>query len=257
MSVTGSGAGPLSTPSGANGRPSSWAWGGAARCRPLPGAERQCGASLRPVSPHSLAMAAGSEEVPERLYELVVFGASGFTGQFVVEEVARTASGGELRGPLRWAVAGRNRNKLQEVLERAAERLGTDCGRVARGEAGRGGGRRPGQRAGDVTAVFVRRESGAGSGGRRAAVRCGRPGVAGRYGEADPGSAQLRGPGECWDLPCDGDPPTFQCCNAWKDLAEELDFILFIVERHRKKSLVSQRGVLVYARRCKWCSGWK
>ncbi|XP_048792550.1 saccharopine dehydrogenase-like oxidoreductase [Lagopus muta] len=124
MSVTGSGAGPLSTPSGANGRPSSWAWGGAARCRPLPGAERQCSASLRPVSLHSLAMAAGSEEAPERLYELVVFGASGFTGQFVVEEVARTASGGELRGPLRWAVAGRNRNKLQEVLERAAERLG-------------------------------------------------------------------------------------------------------------------------------------
>uniref|UniRef100_A0A8V0Y891 Saccharopine dehydrogenase-like oxidoreductase n=1 Tax=Gallus gallus TaxID=9031 RepID=A0A8V0Y891_CHICK len=69
-------------------------------------------------------MAAGSGEAAERPYELVVFGASGFTGQFVVEEVARTASGGELRGPLRWAVAGRSRNKLQEVLERAAERLG-------------------------------------------------------------------------------------------------------------------------------------
>jgi len=84
-------------------------------------------------------MAAGSGEAAERPYELVVFGASGFTGQFVVEEVARTASGGELRGPLRWAVAGRSRNKLQEVLERAAERLGTDRGRVARG-GGVGGG---------------------------------------------------------------------------------------------------------------------
>ncbi|XP_064365494.1 saccharopine dehydrogenase-like oxidoreductase [Dromaius novaehollandiae] len=60
----------------------------------------------------------------ERPYELVVFGASGFTGQFVVEEVARTAAEGELRGPLRWAVAGRSRDKLQAVLERAAERLG-------------------------------------------------------------------------------------------------------------------------------------
>lgn len=52
-------------------------------------------------------------------------------------------SGGELRGPLRWAVAGRSRNKLQEVLERAAERLGTDRGRVARGGgAGDGGSAR-------------------------------------------------------------------------------------------------------------------
>lgn len=74
--------------------------------------------------------AGGGGGAPERPYELVVFGASGFTGQFVVEEVARAAAGGELRGALRWAVAGRSREKLQAVLERAAERLGT----------GRGGG---------------------------------------------------------------------------------------------------------------------
>ncbi|NXK83235.1 SCPDL oxidoreductase, partial [Amazona guildingii] len=62
---------------------------------------------------------------PERPYELVVFGASGFTGQFVVEEeVARAAASGERRGALRWAVAGRSRQKLQAVLERAAEKLG-------------------------------------------------------------------------------------------------------------------------------------
>ncbi|KAM6271503.1 saccharopine dehydrogenase-like oxidoreductase [Spheniscus humboldti] len=66
----------------------------------------------------------GGAEAPERPYELVVFGASGFTGQFVVAEVARAAAGGELRGALRWAVAGRSREKLQAVLERAAERLG-------------------------------------------------------------------------------------------------------------------------------------
>ncbi|XP_063184963.1 saccharopine dehydrogenase-like oxidoreductase [Chroicocephalus ridibundus] len=61
---------------------------------------------------------------PGRPYELVAFGASGFTGQFVVEEVARAEAGGELRGGLRWAVAGRSREKLRAVLERAAERLG-------------------------------------------------------------------------------------------------------------------------------------
>ncbi|XP_067411331.1 saccharopine dehydrogenase-like oxidoreductase [Emydura macquarii macquarii] len=59
-----------------------------------------------------------------RPYELVVFGASGFTGQFVAEEVARVAAGDELRGSLRWAVAGRSRDKLQGVLDWAAERLG-------------------------------------------------------------------------------------------------------------------------------------
>ncbi|XP_014805886.1 PREDICTED: saccharopine dehydrogenase-like oxidoreductase, partial [Calidris pugnax] len=72
-------------------------------------------------------MAAGGDGgacAPQRPYELVVFGASGFTGQFVVEEVARAAAGGELRGGLRWAVAGRSREKLRAVLERAAERLG-------------------------------------------------------------------------------------------------------------------------------------
>ncbi|XP_072712620.1 saccharopine dehydrogenase-like oxidoreductase isoform X2 [Ciconia boyciana] len=68
--------------------------------------------------------AGGGAGAPERPYELVVFGASGFTGQFVVEEVARVAAGGELRDALRWAVAGRSREKLQAVLERAAERLG-------------------------------------------------------------------------------------------------------------------------------------
>ncbi|XP_019746773.1 saccharopine dehydrogenase-like oxidoreductase [Hippocampus comes] len=58
-----------------------------------------------------------------RPYHLVIFGASGFTGQFVVEEVARTASEGP-RGNLNWAVAGRSRQKLEQVLEQAASVLG-------------------------------------------------------------------------------------------------------------------------------------
>ncbi|NXS06754.1 SCPDL oxidoreductase, partial [Neodrepanis coruscans] len=54
-------------------------------------------------------VAAGSgTKAAERPYDMVVFGASGFTGQFVVEEVARAAAagGGEGQlccGPLRWA----------------------------------------------------------------------------------------------------------------------------------------------------------
>lgn len=105
----------------------------------------------------ALDMAAGGSSGgagEQRPYELVVFGASGFTGQFVVEEVARAASSGELRGALRWAVAGRSRTKLQEVLEQAAERLGTRRGlgagggrrRLLRWEQPRGSGRVPGPR---------------------------------------------------------------------------------------------------------------
>ncbi|XP_033860852.1 saccharopine dehydrogenase-like oxidoreductase [Acipenser ruthenus] len=58
-----------------------------------------------------------------RVYQLVIFGASGFTGQFVVEEVARNSAEGP-KGTLKWALAGRNRQKLQEVLDQAAENLG-------------------------------------------------------------------------------------------------------------------------------------
>ncbi|XP_077200408.1 saccharopine dehydrogenase-like oxidoreductase [Paroedura picta] len=59
-----------------------------------------------------------------RPFQLVVFGASGFTGQFVVEELARVAAEDELRASVRWAVAGRSKEKLRAVLERAAEKLG-------------------------------------------------------------------------------------------------------------------------------------
>ncbi|KAM4772159.1 saccharopine dehydrogenase-like oxidoreductase [Rhinophrynus dorsalis] len=65
-----------------------------------------------------------ASEVGERQYQLVIFGASGFTGQFVVEEVARLADSDEFRNPgLHWAVAGRNKAKLEEVLHKAAETL--------------------------------------------------------------------------------------------------------------------------------------
>ncbi|KAM4743909.1 saccharopine dehydrogenase-like oxidoreductase [Anableps anableps] len=59
------------------------------------------------------------ETTSSRPYHLVIFGASGFTGQFVVEEVARTASEGP-SGSLKWAVAGRSKQKLEKVLEQAA-----------------------------------------------------------------------------------------------------------------------------------------
>ncbi|XP_075059631.1 saccharopine dehydrogenase-like oxidoreductase [Mixophyes fleayi] len=59
-----------------------------------------------------------------RQYQIVIYGASGFTGQFVVEEVARVADGVDFRGQeLRWAIAGRSQKKLEEVLHKAANNL--------------------------------------------------------------------------------------------------------------------------------------
>lgn len=63
-------------------------------------------------------------ETASRPYHVIVFGATGFTGRFVVEEVARCAA--ETPGgspPLTWAVAGRSRRRLEEVLNQAAGRL--------------------------------------------------------------------------------------------------------------------------------------
>ena len=52
-------------------------------------------------------------------YDLVVFGASGYTGQFVAEEIARTVTKSRS-----WAVAGRNRKKLEAVLVEVGKHVG-------------------------------------------------------------------------------------------------------------------------------------
>lgn len=49
----------------------------------------------------------------ERKYDIIVFGASGFTGQFVVLEMANFSQTYNLT----WAIAGRNTCKLQKMLD--------------------------------------------------------------------------------------------------------------------------------------------
>ena len=53
----------------------------------------------------------------ERSYDLVLMGATGFVGRQIVASIAAQARG----SPLRWAVAGRNRAKLEQVLRDAGE----------------------------------------------------------------------------------------------------------------------------------------
>ena len=50
----------------------------------------------------------------ERIYDVVIWGASGFTGRLVVEYMCRVYG---RSGDVRWAVAGRNEQKLQQVLQ--------------------------------------------------------------------------------------------------------------------------------------------
>ena len=55
----------------------------------------------------------------EREFACVIFGASGFTGQFVANEVAKNCNGN-----FKWAVAGRNKEKLLQVLAATAKETG-------------------------------------------------------------------------------------------------------------------------------------
>ena len=58
-----------------------------------------------------------------REFDLIVFGASGFTGQFVVEEVARSW---DTDKSFKWAISGRSAKKLAQVLQTATEQTGID-----------------------------------------------------------------------------------------------------------------------------------
>lgn len=55
-----------------------------------------------------------------REYDLIIFGATGFTGQYVVEEVARIAE----EENITWAVAGRNIEKIKVGLENVEKQTG-------------------------------------------------------------------------------------------------------------------------------------
>jgi len=52
------------------------------------------------------------DSVASRKYDVIVWGATGFTGRLVAEYLAERYPPGR---PLRWAVAGRNRNKLESL----------------------------------------------------------------------------------------------------------------------------------------------
>ncbi|MBC7974604.1 MAG: saccharopine dehydrogenase NADP-binding domain-containing protein, partial [Myxococcales bacterium] len=46
-----------------------------------------------------------------RDFDVILFGATGFTGRLVADYLQASTA----RAPLRWAIAGRNREKLEEI----------------------------------------------------------------------------------------------------------------------------------------------
>ncbi|XP_063876849.1 saccharopine dehydrogenase-like oxidoreductase [Scylla paramamosain] len=63
----------------------------------------------------------------ERKYDLVVLGATGYTGQYVAEEVGRIV---EKQPSLTYAFAGRNKEKLERTLETARANTGLDLAKA-------------------------------------------------------------------------------------------------------------------------------
>lgn len=52
--------------------------------------------------------------------DIIIFGATGYTGQFVVRELANVYR----RENISWAVAGRSKNKLVDVLKSISKETG-------------------------------------------------------------------------------------------------------------------------------------
>jgi len=59
-----------------------------------------------------------------RQYDIIVFGATGFTGKYVVETIALMLKKLPTSEKFSWAVSGRSEAKLQEVLKEMSESSG-------------------------------------------------------------------------------------------------------------------------------------
>lgn len=62
-----------------------------------------------------------TSEMSNRL-DVLIFGATGYTGQYVIEEVARKAK----QFGFTWGVAGRTVEKLKQVLQQASDITGVE-----------------------------------------------------------------------------------------------------------------------------------
>ena len=58
-----------------------------------------------------------------RKYDIIIFGATGFTGKHVLEEIVNTNNSG-FSESFSWAVSGRSSEKLDQILKEMSEITG-------------------------------------------------------------------------------------------------------------------------------------
>lgn len=66
-------------------------------------------------------------EPSKRKFDLIIFGATSFTGKWLVQEVLKTLENGD---SFTWAIAGRSQSKLDALLEEVSKETGKDLGHV-------------------------------------------------------------------------------------------------------------------------------
>lgn len=64
-----------------------------------------------------------------RRFDIIIFGATGYTGKFAVEDLARSIST-EKTSDITWAVAARNKNKTIKVLKDVQDVTGIDLSNI-------------------------------------------------------------------------------------------------------------------------------
>jgi len=62
------------------------------------------------------------------MLDIIVFGATGFTGQYVTKYIAK--NGEPKRSALKWGIAGRSKDKLQELIARLSKELQKDLSHI-------------------------------------------------------------------------------------------------------------------------------
>lgn len=60
--------------------------------------------------------------------DVIIYGATGFTGRYTVEEMIKLA---EERPKLTWGISGRNKTKLEELIKTTSEKTGKDLSKVS------------------------------------------------------------------------------------------------------------------------------
>ena len=60
----------------------------------------------------------------ERKFDVIIFGATGYTGKYAIRSAV------EVLKDMKWAVAGRNKAKLEETLKDSGSKINVDLSRV-------------------------------------------------------------------------------------------------------------------------------